>query len=199
MSAIEANACYEPLSNDITFPALLLQKPFYDLQQDRAANYGGFGTVVGHEISHAFDNNGAQFDELGNMKNWWTDEDYAEFNKRVKAEIKLFDGVEVGTSKINGKLTVSENIGDQGGLTVAVAANKQEGGDAKALFENYARFWGTNAKPELWELAAALDVHAFPQARVNVQAQCQEEFYQAFNVKEGDGMWLDPDKRVQVW
>ncbi len=74
--------------------------------------YWRFGTVVGHEISHAFDNNGSQFDELGNMKNWWTDEDYAEFNKRVKAETKLFDGVEVGTSKINGKLTVSENIGD---------------------------------------------------------------------------------------
>ena len=199
MSAVEPNACYNPPSNDITFPALLLQKPFYDIHQDRAANYGGFGAVVGHEISHAFDNNGAQFDELGNMKNWWTDEDYAEFNKRVEAEIKLFDGVEVGTSKINGKLTVSENIGDQGGLTVAVAANKQEGGDAKTLFENYARIWATNAKPEFWQLVAASDVHALSQARANVQVQCQEEFYQAFNVKEGDGMWLDPDKRVQVW
>ena len=199
MAAVEANACYNPQSNDITFPALLLQKPFYDLHQDRAANYGGFGAVVGHEISHAFDNNGAQFDELGNMKNWWTDEDYAAFNKRIKAEIKLFDGVEVGTSKVNGKLTVSENIGDQGGLTVAVAANKQEGGDAKILFENYARIWATNAKPEFWQLIAASDVHALSQARANVQVQCQEEFYQAFNVKEGDGMWLDPDKRVQVW
>ena len=199
MSAVEPNACYNPPSNDITFPALLLQKPFYDIHQDRAANYGGFGAVVGHEISHAFDNNGAQFDELGNMKNWWTDEDYAEFNKRVEAEIKLFDGVEVGTSKINGKLTVSENIGDQGGLTVAVAANKQEGGDAKTLFENYARIWATNAKPEFWQLVAASDVHALSQARANVQVQCQDEFYQAFNVNQDDGMWLDPDKRVQVW
>lgn len=159
MSAVEANACYNPQSNDITFPALLLQKPFYELHQDRAANYGSLGAVVGHEISHAFDNNGAEFDELGNMKNWWTDEDYAAFNKRIKAEIKLFDGVEVGTSKVNGKLTVSENIGDQGGLTVAVAANKQERGDAKILFENYARIWATKDKPEFWQLIAASDVH----------------------------------------
>ncbi len=82
---------------------------------------------------------------------------------------------------------------------MAVAANKQEGGDAKTLFENYARIWATNAKPEFWQLIAASDVHALSQARANVQVQCQDEFYQAFNVKEGDGMWLDSDKRVQVW
>lgn len=198
-SPIEANACYDPSDNDITLPALILQKPFYDLGQDRAANYGGFGTVIGHEISHAFDNNGSQFDEKGNMKNWWTKQDYDEFNKRIKAEIALFDGVKVGETKIDGELTVSENIGDQGGLTVAVASNKQENGDMKLLFENFARVWETNAKPEFLNLLAASDIHSLPQARVNVQVQCQPEFYQAFDIKPTDGMWLDPAKRVSIW
>lgn len=199
MSAIEANACYDPQNNDVTLPAIILQKPFYSLNQKRAANYGGFGTVIGHEISHAFDNNGAQFDELGNMKNWWTDKDFAEFNKRINAEIALFDGVAVGTVKINGKLCVSENIGDQGGVTVAVEANKKEGGDAQALFANYARVWKTSSTTEFLQLLTSIDVHALSQARVNVQVQCQDEFYQAYDVKPGDGMWLEPAKRVQIW
>lgn len=198
-SPIIANACYNPSANDITLPALILQKPFYDLHQDRAVNYGGFGAVIGHEISHAFDNNGSQFDEKGNMKNWWQKEDYTEFNKLIQKEIALFDKVKVGNVTINGTLTVSENIGDQGGLTVAVKANAKEGGNAKVLFENFARVWETNAKPEFLELLTSLDVHSLPQARVNVQSQCQDEFYQAFDVKPGDGMWLEPAKRVVIW
>lgn len=199
MSAIDANACYDPQNNDVTLPAIILQKPFYSLDQDRAANYGGFGTVIGHEISHAFDNNGAQFDELGNMKNWWTDKDFAEFNQRVKAEIALFDGVEVGSVKLNGKLCVSENIGDQGGLTVALEANKKDGGDAATLFNSYARIWETNSTTEFLQLLTSIDVHALPQARVNVQVQCQDEFYRAYDVNPTDGMWLEPAKRVQIW
>lgn len=199
MSAIDANACYDPQNNDVTLPAIILQKPFYSLDQDRAANYGGFGTVIGHEISHAFDNNGAQFDELGNMKNWWTDEDFAEFNKRINAEIALFDGVKVGPVKLNGKLCVSENIGDQGGVAVVVQANQKEGGDARTLFDNYARVWETNSTNEFLQLVASSDVHALSQARVNVQVQCQDEFYQAYDVTPSDGMWLDPDKRVKIW
>ncbi|MCT6854609.1 MAG: M13 family metallopeptidase [Lactobacillus panisapium] len=199
MSAIDANACYDPQNNDVTLPAIILQKPFYSLDQDRAANYGGFGTVIGHEISHAFDKNGAQFDELGNMKNWWTDKDFAEFNQRVKAEIALFDGVEVGSVKLNGKLCVSENIGDQGGLTVALEANKKDGGDAATLFNSYARIWETNSTTEFLQLLTSIDVHALPQARVNVQVQCQDEFYRAYDVNPTDGMWLEPAKRVQIW
>lgn len=198
-SAAEANACYDPSDNDITLPAMMLQKPFYDFHQDRSANYGGFGAVVGHEISHAFDNNGAQFDEKGNMKNWWTKKDFAEFDKKIKAEIALFDGVEVGGVKQDGALTVSENIGDQGGLTVVVETNKAEGGDSKLLFENFARTWETNSKKEFLQLLANSDVHSLPQARVNVQVQCQDEFYKAFDVKPSDGMWLDEDKRVKIW
>lgn len=196
------NACYDPQRNDLTFPAAILQKPFYDLKQSRATNYGGIGVVIAHEVSHAFDNNGAQFDEFGNMKNWWTDEDFAEFKKRTQAEIDLFDGIEYGPVTLNGKQIVSENIADQGGLTAAVEANKGEGADKKAmqeLFENFARVWATKQLPESIKTQVSIDVHAPGPERANVQSQCQEEFYKAFGVTEKDGMWLDPEKRVVIW
>lgn len=193
------NACYDPQRNDITFPAAILQAPFYDVNADRAMNYGGIGTVIAHEISHAFDNNGAKFDEFGNMKNWWTDEDYAEFKKRTQAEIDLFDGIKFGNTVLNGKQIVSENIADQGGLTAAVSANKSEGGDSKKLFENFARIWAGKEYPEYRKMIVSIDVHAPGPERANVQSQQQEEFYKAFDVKESDGMWMDPDKRVIIW
>ncbi|EEJ71407.1 M13 family metallopeptidase [Lactobacillus ultunensis] len=193
------NACYDPQRNDLTFPAAILQAPFYDLKQDRAENFGGIGTVIAHEVSHAFDNNGAQFDEFGNMKNWWTDEDYAEFKKRTQAEIDLFDGIKYGPVTLNGKQIVSENIADQGGLTAAVEANKGENGDMKKLFENFARIWANKQLTESIKTQVSVDVHAPGPERANVQSQCQEEFYKAFDVKEGDGMWLDPEKRVVIW
>lgn len=193
------NACYDPQRNDITFPAAILQKPFYSVDQDRSSNYGGIGVVIAHEISHAFDNNGANYDEFGNMKNWWTKQDYAEFKKRIKQEAELFDGIVYGPVKLNGKQTVSENIADQGGVTAAVEANKGENGDMQDLFKNYARIWASKETPEIIKTVLAFDVHAPGPERVNVQAQCQEEFYKAFNVKPTDGMWLDPDKRVIIW
>ncbi len=193
------NACYDPQRNDLTFPAAILQAPFYDLKQDRAENFGGIGTVIAHEVSHAFDNNGAQFDEYGNMKNWWTDADYTEFKKRTQAEIDLFDGIKYGPVTLNGKQIVSENIADQGGLTAAVQANKGENGDMKKLFENFARVWANKQLTESIKTQVSVDVHAPGPERANVQSQCQEEFYKAFDVKEGDGMWLDPEKRVVIW
>lgn len=193
------NACYDPQRNDLTFPAAILQAPFYDLKQDRAENFGGIGTVIAHEVSHAFDNNGAQFDEYGNMKNWWTDADYVEFKKRTQAEIDLFDGIKYGPVTLNGKQIVSENIADQGGLTAAVQANKGENGDMKKLFENFARIWANKQLTESIKTQVSVDVHAPGPERANVQSQCQEEFYKAFDVKEGDGMWLDPEKRVVIW
>ena len=193
------NACYDPQRNDLTFPAAILQKPFYDLKQDRAANFGGIGSVIAHEVSHAFDNNGAQFDELGNMENWWTDEDYAEFKKRTQAEIDLFDGIEYGPVKLNGKQIVSENIADQGGLTAAVEAAKNENDDLKKLFENFARIWANKQLTEAIKSQTAVDVHAPGPLRANVQSQCQDDFYKTFDVKQEDGMWLDPEKRVHIW
>ncbi|MBP2057431.1 putative endopeptidase [Lactobacillus colini] len=193
------NACYDPQRNDITFPAAILQKPFYGVDQDRAENYGGIGTVIAHEISHAFDNNGAQFDEFGNLTNWWTEKDFAEFKKRTQDEIDLFDGIEYGPVTLNGKQIVSENIADQGGLTAAVEANKGEDGDMKKLFENFARIWANKQLPASIKTQVAIDVHAPGPERANVQSQCQEEFYKAFDVKPEDGMWLDPEKRVVIW
>ena len=193
------NACYDPQRNDITFPAGILQKPFYDIHQSRGQNYGGIGATIAHEISHAFDNNGAKFDEFGNMKNWWTKEDFAEFNKRTKAAIDIYDGLQYGPAKLNGKQVVAENIADLGGLTCAIQANKIDHGDMKELFENYARSWAQKQRPEAIKTEIAVDVHAPQPTRVNIPSQCQDEFYETFDVKPSDGMWLDPEKRVRIW
>lgn len=193
------NACYDPQRNDITFPAAILQAPFYDLHQSRGQNYGGIGATIAHEISHAFDNNGAKFDEFGNMTNWWTDADYAEFNKRTQAAIDIYDGLEYGPAKLNGKQVVAENIADLGGLTCAIQANKLDQGSMKELFENYARSWAQKQRPAAIKTEIAVDVHAPQPTRVNIPVQCQAEFYGTFEVKPEDGMWLDEDKRVTIW
>ena len=193
------NACYDPYKNDLTFPAGILQTPFYDAKQSRAANYGGIGATIGHEVSHAFDNNGAQFDEKGNMKNWWTKEDFAEFNKRTKAVADIFDGLQYGPVKLNGKQVVSENIADLSGLSCAIAANKAEGGEMKDLFETYAKSWMQKQRPESIKAEVQSDVHAPQPTRVNIPAQNQEEFYEAYNVTPEDGMWLDPENRITIW
>lgn len=193
------NACYDPQRNDLTFPAGILQKPFYDAKQSRAANYGGIGATIGHEISHAFDDNGAQFDEKGNMKNWWTKEDFSEFNKRTQAAVDIYDGLEYGPSMLNGKQVVSENISDISGLTCAIQACKMDSGNLKELFENYARSWMQIQRPEAIKTEIAVDVHAPQPTRVNIPVQCQEEFYETYNVKLEDGMWLDENKRVVIW
>lgn len=194
------NACYDPSRNDLTFPAAILQKPFYSKDQSRADNFGGIGTVIGHEVSHAFDNNGAQFDESGNLKKWWTDADYAEFKKRTQKEIDLFDGIPYGAGHLNGEQIVSENIADQGGLTVALEALKgEQNTDLKSFYENFARIWASKFTPQIRQTLLAVDVHAPGPLRANVQSQCQADFYQVFNVKEGDGMYLPPEKRVVIW
>ena len=193
------NACYDPQRNDITFPAGILQAPFYDLKQSRATNYGGIGATIAHEISHAFDNNGAQFDEAGNLSNWWTKQDFDEFEKRTQAAVDLYDGVQYGPSKLNGKQIVAENIADLGGLTCAIQANKHENGDMSDLFENYARSWAQIQRPAAIKTEVSVDVHAPQPTRVNIPVQCQKEFYETYKVNPTDGMWLDPEKRVEIW
>ncbi len=193
------NACYDPQKNDLTFPAGILQAPFYDAKQSRAANYGGIGATIGHEVSHAFDNNGAQFDEKGNMKNWWTKKDFAEFNKRTKAVADIFDGLQYGPAKLNGKQVVSENIADLSGLSCAIAANKAEGGEMRDLFETYAKSWMQKQRPESITAEVQSDVHAPQPTRVNIPVQNQDEFYEAYNVTPEDGMWLDPEDRITIW
>ncbi|WP_260265666.1 M13-type metalloendopeptidase, partial [Lactobacillus delbrueckii] len=193
------NACYDPQRNDLTFPAGILQAPFYDIHQSRGANYGGIGATIGHEVSHAFDNSGAKFDEHGNMNNWWTDEDFAEFNKRVGQMVDIFDGLQYGPAKINGKQVVGENIADLAGLACAVQAGKNDNVDLKDLFENYARSWMQKQRPEAIKTEVQVDVHAPQPTRVNIPVQCQDDFYTAFDVKPDDGMWLDPEDRITIW
>lgn len=193
------NACYDPQRNDLTFPAGILQAPFYDIHQSRGANYGGIGATIGHEVSHAFDNSGAKFDEHGNMNNWWTDKDFAEFNKRVGQMVDIFDVLQYGPAKINGKQVVGENIADLAGLACAVQAGKNDNVDLKDLFENYARSWMQKQRPEAIKTEVQVDVHAPQPTRVNIPVQCQDDFYTAFDVKPDDGMWLDPEDRITIW
>ncbi len=194
------NASYDPSKNDLTFPAAILQAPFYDLHASSSTNYGGIGAVIAHEISHAFDNNGAKFDEIGNMVNWWTDDDFKKFEEKTQAEIALFDGLQYGPGKINGKQVVSENVADIGGLSNAVEAAKSEkDANMVELFENWARVWSMKAAPEYMQMLLAVDVHAPGPMRANVQPQNLPEFYEAFGVTKSDGMYLEPEKRVNIW
>ncbi|WP_099973955.1 M13-type metalloendopeptidase [Lactobacillus terrae] len=194
------NACYDPSRNDITFPAAILQAPFYSLDQTSSQNYGGIGAVIAHEISHAFDNNGSQFDEYGNMNNWWTDEDYAKFKELTQKMIDEFDGIPYAGSTVNGKLVVSENVADVGGLRCALEAAKTESDvDLKLFFNNWARVWRLKSTQEFTDLLLSTDVHSPGPLRANVHAQNMDEFYPTFGVEEGMGMWLEPEKRVNIW
>ena len=194
------NACYDPSSNDITFPAAILQKPFYSLQQSVSENLGGIGAVIGHEISHAFDNNGANFDENGNLKNWWTEEDFAAFRELTKGMIRQFDGIEFHGGRVNGELVVSENIADNGGMGVTLEIMRGlEHPDYPAYFINWARVWCRKAKEEYIQLLLTSDVHSPGELRANMTPRNFPEWYEAFGVTENDGMYLAPDKRISIW
>ncbi|KRM96153.1 M13 family metallopeptidase [Loigolactobacillus rennini] len=200
MSANTVNAYYHPFRNIIVFPAAILQAPFYSLKQSASANFGGIGAVIAHEVSHAFDNNGALFDEFGNLHNWWTESDTAHFKKLAQTMVTEFNGLPFAGSQVNGKLTVSENIADAGGLSCALEAAKSEKDvDLKAFFTNWAKIWRTKAQPEYLKLLLAIDVHAPAKLRANVQVQNLTDFYTTFNVKPGDKMYLAPEKRVNIW
>ena len=194
------NACYDPFVNDITFPAAILQPPFYSIHQTRSENLGGIGAVIGHEISHAFDSNGAKCDELGNLNNWWTKADERKFNKKVKAMIAQFDGIELPWGTVNGKFTVSENIADNGGMAVTLdIMSRTEGISFEEYFTNWARVWCQKAKPEYQKLLLQVDVHGPAYLRCNMPPRNFSEWYETFGVKKSDKMYLAPSKRVVVW
>lgn len=200
MPAHMVNAYYSPQENQIVFPAAILQAPFYDIHQSSSANYGGIGAVIAHEISHAFDTNGAAFDEFGSLKNWWTDEDFAAFKERTDKVVEQFDGLPSYGSKVNGKLTVSENVADLGGVACALEAAKREANySAHDFFVNFATIWRMKAREEYMQMLIAVDVHAPGEWRTNVTVTNFDEFHKEFDVKEGDGMWRDPAERVIIW
>ena len=194
------NACYDPFSNDITFPAAILQAPFYSLRQTRSENLGGIGAVIGHEISHAFDSNGAKCDENGNINNWWTKQDNRKFKSKINAMIKQFDGIELPWGKVNGKFIVSENMADNGGVAVTLQIMKQtKDASYEEYFKNWARIWCSKAKPEFSQLLLQVDVHGPAVLRANITPRNFKEWYETFNVKRTDKMYIAPSKRVVIW
>ncbi|OYS68110.1 M13 family metallopeptidase [Limosilactobacillus reuteri] len=200
MSAATVNAYYHPFKNIIVFPAAILQAPFYSLKQSSSQNYGGIGAVIAHEISHAFDNNGSLFDEFGNLNNWWTDEDSAHFKQLAQKMIEEFDGIPFAGQKVNGKLTVSENIADAGGLSCALEAAKNEADfNAQEFFINWATIWRMKATKQYMQLLLSIDVHAPQKLRANIQAENLDDFYTAFDIKPGDEMYRAPEDRVHIW
>ena len=194
------NACYNPSNNDITFAAAILQKPFYGLNQTLSQNLGGIGAVIGHEISHAFDNNGAQFDENGNLFNWWSEHDYAAFKELTKKMIKQFDGIPFHGGKVNGELVVSENIADNGGVAVTLEImHHSDNVSFKEYFENWARVWCIKAKEEYYAYLLSNDVHSPMKLRANIPPRNFPEWYEAFDVTDKDEMYIAPEDRIIIW
>ncbi|OFT59428.1 peptidase M13 [Corynebacterium sp. HMSC05H05] len=219
------NAFYNPVVNDITFPAAILQPPFFDPDADAAENFGAIGAVIGHEIGHGFDDQGSRYDGLGNLNSWWTDEDRANFEQLTAKLVGQFNGLVPSvlegtkTKGVNGEFTLGENIGDLGGLGIAVVAYKkylqdhglddgepQKFGDLEGeytgfqrLFLAWARVWRSKARPEMAAQLLAIDPHAPNEFRCNVIAANIAEFYEAFDVEEGSKMWIDPEDRVTIW
>ena len=201
------NAYYNPGTNEICFPAGILQKPFFSPDAHPAENYGGIGSVIGHEIGHGFDDQGAQYDGQGNLNDWWTAEDKAAFEVKSKALIAQYDALEpreLPGEKVNGALTVGENIGDLGGLTIGHRAFvMSQGGtasreDRERLFLNWAYVWRTKRRLEQMRQFLTVDPHSPAELRANI-ARNLDEFHEVFGTQPGDGLWLDPEDRVRIW
>jgi putative endopeptidase len=194
------NACYDPFVNDITFPAAILQAPFYSLKQTRSENLGGIGAVIGHEISHAFDSNGAKCDENGNINNWWTEDDFKRFEAKVQQMIEQFDGIELPWGKVNGALIVSENMADNGGMSVTLdIMQRTEDASYEEYFANWAKIWCEKSRPEFAQMMLSVDVHGPCILRANMPPRNFPEWYKTFDVKDTDGMYIAPEKRIVIW
>lgn len=206
------NAYFNPLNNEIVFPAAILQPPFYNYTADDAVNYGGIGAVIGHEISHAFDDSGARFDGDGNVIDWWTADDLAEFEKRGNALAEQYSAIEVMDSLfINGKFTLGENIGDLGGVLGAydgLQINMERNGRPddidgftaeQRFFMSWATVWRTLTRDDALETQIKTDPHSPGIYRAIQPLKNVDAFYEAFGIVEGDGMYLAPDKRVRIW
>lgn len=213
MTPQTVNAYYNPGLNEIVFPAAILQPPFFDLQADDAVNYGGIGAVIGHEIGHGFDDQGSKFDGDGNMNNWWTDKDRAEFEARSKKLIEQYSAYsprQLPGQKVNGALTIGENIGDLGGLSIAYKAYARSLGGKPApqidgltgqqrLFFGWGQIWRTKYRDTEALRRLTVDSHSPPEFRCNGVIRNMPDFYDAFGVKQGDALWLDPAQRVKIW
>jgi len=195
------NACYNPLNNDITVPAAMLEKPLYDKNNGYEENLGGIGWVIAHEICHAFDNNGAHFDEYGNMGNWWSDVDYAAFDMLCNNLRDFYDGEEaIAGVPTDGKLTLSENAADLGGAVCITQLAKEKGDvDFKLLYTSMARTLACTKTREFALYQSKTDTHADEKLRINRVLMNIDEFYDAFNITQGDAMYVAPEDRINMW
>ena len=212
MTPQTVNAYYNPGMNEIVFPAGILRPPFFDLEAEDSVNYGAIGAVIGHEIGHGFDDQGSRYDGEGNLSDWWTEQDRERFDALTQALIAQYDAFEprdLPGRHVNGALTVGENIGDLGGVTFAypawrIACAEEEPPvldgltGAQRLFAGWATCWRTKAREEEAIRRLSVDPHSPPEFRANVVRNL-EEFYEAFDVKEGDELWLAPEARVRIW
>ncbi|GAA2067264.1 M13 family metallopeptidase [Williamsia deligens] len=209
MTPQTVNAYYDPTFNEIVFPAAILQYPFFSPDAEPQVNYGGIGAVIGHEIGHGFDDQGSQYDADGNLRDWWTASDRAEFTKRSNALIAQYDTLVPkglpADKQVNGALTVGENLADLGGLSIALSAYRIAAEKAKSepsardVFLSWARIWRGKYRPAAAEERLATDPHSPPEFRCNQVVRNISAFYETFGVGPSDPMWLAPDKRVTIW
>lgn len=213
MTPQTVNAYYHPMLNEIVFPAAILQPPFFTAEADDAVNYGGIGAVIGHEIGHGFDDQGSQFDGSGALRNWWTEEDRTAFEALTAKLVAQFDALSPYAApehKVNGKLTLGENIGDLGGLTIAYKAYllSLDGKEPEVIdgftgpqrfFMSWAAGWRQVIRTEEAIRRLATDPHSPNEFRTNAIAKNLDAFHEAFEVAESDGMWAEPGERVSIW
>ncbi|MCF1439978.1 MAG: peptidase M13, partial [Shewanella sp.] len=211
MTPQTVNAYYNPTMNEIVFPAAILQPPFFNMEADDAVNYGGIGAVIGHEMGHGFDDQGSKYDGEGNLKNWWTDSDLEKFQQLGKALVAQYDGYQVFDDlNVNGELTLGENIGDLSGATIAYKAYKMSlnGKEApvidgltgdKRFFIGFTQIWRAKFKEEAMRNQVATDPHSPAKFRAIGALSNMPEFYQTFEVKEGDKMHIPAEKQVKIW
>ncbi|GAA1351972.1 M13 family metallopeptidase [Falsarthrobacter nasiphocae] len=218
MTPQTVNAYYMPPANEIVFPAAILRPPFFDPEADAAVNFAGIGAVIGHEIGHGFDDQGSRYDGDGRLENWWTEEDEAAFRERTRALVSQYDGLrpaDAPEAKVNGELTLGENIGDLGGLGIGLKAyalylqnrglTLETAPDVDGMpalqrfFYSWATIWKTKARKEFLELQVSSDPHSPAEFRANEPAKNLDAFHEAFGTKPGDGMYLAPEARVSIW
>jgi putative endopeptidase len=205
------NAYYNASLNEIVFPAAILQPPFFDMDADDAVNYGAIGAIIGHEISHGFDDQGSQFDELGNMKNWWTAEDHRKFKEKTNTLVAQYNAYEpIKGYHVNGELTLGENIADNSGLAIAYKAYQLSlNGKAAPVLDNltgeqrfyigWAQAWRSKITDAMQVEFLKRDPHSPDKVRGNATLLNQAPFYDAFHIQQGDKMYLPANKRVTIW
>ena len=200
MTPQEVNAYYNPANNEIVFPAAILQAPFFDENQSNGKNLGGIGAVIAHEISHAFDKSGSLYDEKGNYNIWWTDAEYQNYDTLSQKIIDYYGNYTISTGDaVDGTLTLSENIADLGALSTVTAVAKKQGESLEDVYTNWATIWAILTTQDLEKNYLLSDVHAPSPVRVNAVLSSIDAFYDIYGIKEGDKMYVAPDKRVAIW